>query len=351
MKQSLLRVIGFTTLAAGFLIGGFSDASAERIKWKMASAYAGNSYPHGTFSKRIAELVNTMSGGEFDIKWFEPGALVPPLQSLDAVGQGSIESAVTSPGFHTSKLPVAPLFSSIPFGPDAIEQFAWIKYGGGQDIYNDYLSEYGAKSIMCGYIGAQGAGWFRKPIKTLDDLKGLKMRFFGYGARVMEKLGVSTQLLAGGDIYPALELGTIDATEYGVPTQDQGAGFYQVAKHYYFPSWHEPYSLWEVIVNIKEFDALPKKYQVMLETVCDNNILNMVAESNTKQPEALAFFQSKGVTLETIPTSILEAMRGAWTDVIAEQSAADPKFKRAWDSLSKFRSSYEEYTGRAYKGL
>ena len=194
-------------------------------------------------------------------------------------------------------------------------------------------------------------GWFRKPINTVDDLKGLKMRFFGYGAEVMKKMGVAAQLLAPGDVYPALELGTIDAAELGLPTQDEGGGFFQVAKHIYFPAWHEPYSFWEFLVNVEKFNALPKKYQTLIEATCDSNLLMMVAEANTKQPAALKRFQEKGVTIHQFPEPVLAGLRKAWDEVVKEETAKDPKFKKAWDSLSAFRAEYEQYTGRAYKGL
>ncbi|HFC05347.1 MAG TPA: C4-dicarboxylate ABC transporter, partial [Rhizobiales bacterium] len=182
--------------------------------------------------------------------------------------------------------------------------------------------------------------WFRKPINKPADLKGLKMRFFGLGAKVMQKLGVDTQLLAAADIYPALERGTIDATEFSMPAIDLKLGFYQVAKHYYFPGWHQQSTLLEMMVNKKKWDAMNARQKSIITTACRANVATGLAEGEAIQGKALKELQAKGVTLHKWSDEMLNAFRSKWDEVAKEQSAANPDFKKAWDSLQAYRAEY-----------
>jgi TRAP-type mannitol/chloroaromatic compound transport system substrate-binding protein len=223
-------------VAAGF---AFSQAHAQaqmpKVNWKMQSAFA-SSLPHlGPSGVRFSKDVQRMSGGQFDVKFFEPGALIPPLECFDAVSKGSIESCWTTPGYHTGKYPALAFFTTVPFGPNFGEFLAWKWFGGGNKLREEIYAKHGLTAIDCFCIGPETSGWFRKEVKSLSDLKGMKMRFFGLGAQVMQKLGVSTQLLAAADIYQALERGVIDATEFSMPMMDIKLGFHQIAKFNYFP--------------------------------------------------------------------------------------------------------------------
>ena len=212
------------------------DAGAqERVRWKMQSAFTSTLAHLGTSGVRFTENIERLSGGNFEIKFFEPGALVPALECFDAASKGSVESCWTTPGYHTGKYPALAFFTAVPFGPQYGEFFAWKKFGGGDELKNEIYAQNGLYSIDVFAIGPETSGWFRKEVASLDSLKGLKMRFFGLGAKVMQKLGVSTQLLAGADIYPALERGVIDATEFSMPTMDIDLGFHQIAKFNYYP--------------------------------------------------------------------------------------------------------------------
>ena len=345
--RSKLFLAWTAAVLTGAVAAGEADAQ-DRISWRVASAFPQSSVLIGSWGHSVTVDVEAITDGQLRMRWYEPNALVPSLELLDAVGRGSIDAAFQSPGFNTGKLPVAALFSSIPFGPDAVQQFAWLTEGGGNDLYNSFLAEFNVHSIPCGMIGGQGMGWFRKEITSVDDLSGLKMRFFGYGARVMEKLGVSTQLLAGGDVYPALELGTIDAAEYSTPINDEEAGLFQVASYYYFPSWHEPYSFSAMIVNLDRWNELSAPYKRLVEMACHAITLEEVAKSNIIQEPVLQRFKEHGVTVATVPDAIVEAAYQAWQDVVAEESQNDPKFKEAWESLQSFRERYAAFAGLAY---
>ena len=238
------------SLSALTLIVGMTSANAqERVRWKMQSAF-GSSLPHlGTSGVRFSKDIERMSGGRFEVKFFEPGALIPPLECFDAVSKGSIESCWTTPGYHTGKYPALAFFTTVPFGPGFGEFLAWKWFGGGNKLRDEIYAKHNLVAFDCFCIGPETSGWFRKEVKSLDELKGLKMRFFGLGAQVMQKLGVSTQLLAAADIYPALERGVIDATEFSMPKMDMNLGFHQVAKFNYFPGWHQQVSCSEFLMN------------------------------------------------------------------------------------------------------
>ena len=210
----LFRAAAVVGLTAGIAVGLSAGAEAqERVKWKMPSAFGSKLSILGPTAKRFTNSVKVMSGGTLILKFYEPGALVPALEMFDSVSKGAIDSAWTTPGYHIGKIPALAFYSAVPFGPGATEYLGWFKFGGGTDLLNEIYAKYDLYSQRCLAIAPEASGWFRKEMKSVADFKGLKMRFFGMGALVMNKLGVSTQLLAGADIYPALERGVIDATD------------------------------------------------------------------------------------------------------------------------------------------
>ncbi|MEZ5661152.1 MAG: TRAP transporter substrate-binding protein [Burkholderiaceae bacterium] len=320
----------------------------QRVRWKMHSAY-GTSLPViGPPAHFISERVGKMSDGKFDIKVFEPGALAGGFAYYDPISKGAFEAAFGTPGAHQGKNSAYSFLSSWPFGPGMGEYIAWMKHGGGVELAQELYAKDGIKYLFCGMISPETSGWFRKEIKTLDDLKGLKMRFFGVGAKVMQKFGVSTQQIAGGDIYPALELGTLDATEFSMPAIDRGLGFYQIAKYNYFPGWHQQATTTEVLVNQKKWDELPDSYKTMLETACAANIVEVMAEGEASQYQAMLANEKDGVKIMTWSDDFLAAFRNAWNDVVAEEVAANPDAKRVWDSFTKFHEGYKVWGERGY---
>ena len=191
--------------------------------------------------------------------------------------------AYTASGYFTGKDMAFAMFTTVPFGPDSGEFLAWFDYGGGNELMRDMLKPYNIHPINCGLISPEASGWFKKEIKTLDDLKGLKMRFFGLGASVMQKLGVATQLLQAGEIFQALQLGTIDATEFSMPTMDLSLGFHQAAKYYYFPGWHQQTSIGQLYINVKKWDEYSKTQKAIIVNSCKANMLDELSEGEAKQ--------------------------------------------------------------------
>ena len=338
------KLLAVSALALGVGLAG----AAKAEQWNMQSTYPGSLTQLGTLGKHVAEQLKLVSNGEVELVFQEPGALVPALEVFDAVASGAVETGWSTPGYWAGKVPALQLFAAVPFGPQAGEYIAWLKFGGGKELFEEIYHEQGIHGVHCGVIAPEASGWFRTEIKSTDDLKGLKMRFFGLGAKVMEKMGVSTQLLAGGDIFPALELGTIDATEFSMPAIDLNLGFYQVAKHYYFPGWHQQATMFDLMINLDLWESLDDTTKAQIETVCDAAIAYGLAEGEAIQFEALQELEANGVTIHQWPPEVLAELEAAWEEVLAELVAEDEAFARVWASLSEFRGNYKKWKDLGY---
>jgi len=348
MRISSLAFAAVFASALSITAAPEAAAQEKRVRINIGSTYPGGMTQLGTLGIALARKVTKASGGSIDMRFTEPGALVPALQVFDAISQGSLDAGWSTPGYWTGKDVTFALYASVPFGPGTGEYMAWMYYGGGQKALQDLYAKYNIISMMCGIIAPEASGWFRKEIKTVDDLKGLKMRFFGLGAKVMEKLGVSTQLLAGGEIYQALQLGTIDATEFSMPAIDLSLGFHQVAKHYYFPGWHQQSTFFDLMLSKRKWDELSETQKTIVELACGDNIRESIAEGEAIQVAALKELQSKGVTIHKWSPEILGAMEKAWGEVVVEESAKNETFKKAWESFSDFRKNYKVWKDIGY---
>ena len=340
----------FTAAVVGASMVAMSAVStmAEPIRLKMASTYPSSLTQLGTLGKTLEANINAISGGEVQIKYFEPGALVPALEVFDAVKNGSVDAAWSTPGYWQGKEPSLALFSAVPFGPDAREYGAWLLHGDGEKLMQKVYEKHNIHSFICGVIAPEASGWFREPLKSIDDLKGKKMRFFGLGAKVMQKLGVDTQLVGAAVIYPALERGTIDATEFSMPAIDLNLVFYQIAKHYYFPGWHQQATSFELMINMDKWKSMTDQQKKIIEVACRANYALGMAEGEYIQGAALAELKSKGVTVHTWSDADLAKLKETWEGLVVEIAAGDPAFKEAWDNLQKFRSEYADWKNLGY---
>jgi TRAP-type mannitol/chloroaromatic compound transport system substrate-binding protein len=339
-----LAVVALGSMAIGALAFGTGPAGAqrdERVRWKMQSAF-GSQLPHiGTSGIRFTKTIETLSDGRFEIKFFEPGALVPPFECFDAVSKGAVDACWTTPGYYTGKYPALAFFTTVPFGPPIGEFLGWKWFGGGNKLRDEIYAKHNLVSFDSFAIAPETSGWFRNEVKSIKELQGLKMRFFGLGAQVMQKLGVSTQLLAGADIYPALERGVIEATEFSMPTMDTKLGFYQVAKFNYFPGWHQQSSVSELMINKDAWDKLPEKYKTLIKVALNDTVIHTYVESDHSQFAAMKEFQDKyGVTIKRWSDEDLAAMEKAWLEVLAEESAKDALFKKVADHYLDYRKKF-----------
>ncbi len=347
MSKKILTAACAVGLAASFGMAA-SDEAAAKERWKMHSAFGQNVAVIGPVGYRIAEWIGEMTDGDFDIKVFEPGAIVGGAAYYDAVSEGALDAAYGTPGYNQGKNSAYNFFSTWPFGPPAPEFLAWMMYGGGVEMAEEMYAKDNIAYHMCGMIPPETSGWFREEIKSLDDLQGLKMRFFGLGAKVMQKFGVSTQLLAGGDIYPALELGTIDATEFSMPAIDRSYGFYQIAKYNYFPGWHQQSTTNEILINVEKWEGLSAPYQAIFKAACKANIAQQIADGEFSQADAMAANVEDGVTNIRWPDEVLDALNGAWDEVIAEETETNEDSKRIWASITEFREKFKIWGEMGY---
>ena len=349
MSLNILKKAGLAVAATAFLMSaGAGDAEAKKVRWKMHSAFGTNVAVLGSVGVRITDWVNKISDGDFDIKLFEPGALAGGYAYYDPISQGAFDAAYGTPGANQGKNSAFAFLSTWPFGPGALEFNAWLQYGGGVEIGKELYGRDGIEYFYCGMIPPETSGWFREPIENLDQLKGLKMRFFGVGAKVMQKLGVSTQQLAGGDIYPALELGTIDATEFSMPAIDRSYGFYQIAKYNYFPGWHQQSTTNEVLVNRANWEKLEDVKKAQFEVACKANIGVELAEGEALQPAAMIANVKEGVTNVVWSDEVLNTLREKWEEVLQEELAANPDVQKLWDSYTAFHEEYKIWGEMGY---
>jgi TRAP-type mannitol/chloroaromatic compound transport system substrate-binding protein len=344
------RFVGAALTAAAALAVAAGGASAQdkKVRMQMGAAYPSSLSIIGPAQHYTVDKIKKLSAGSIDIKFFEPGALVPASQYFDAVGSGSLDAAWSSVGFFTNKDIAFALYSTVPFGPEIGEYLGWYRFGGGQKMLDELTEKYNFHAIVCGIIPPEASGWFRKEIKSVEDLKGLKMRFFGLGANVMQKLGVATQILQAGEIFQALQLGTIDATEFSAPSLDLTMGLHQVAKHYYFPGWHQMASLQHLMIGKAKWAELSDTQKEIVKAGCEMTMLEMFAEGESKQVPAIKEIQSKGVTIHSWSPEILDAYRKAWAEVVQEQKDKSPEFKKAWESLAAYRDQYKTWKELAY---
>ena len=345
--MTLLRVVMTATLTAALLMA--PPASAQKVRLNLTSAFPSTLTLVGEAAPKLAHRVQRASGGTLEFKVHEPGAIVPPLQAIQAVSRGAVDAAWSPAGFFTGTDSSFAMFTSVPFGPGMGEYLAWMHYGGGIELMNEMFAKHAIHAIPCGMTPPEASGWFRREIKTVQDLKGLTMRFFGMGAKVMDRLGVSTQLLAPGDIFQSLQLGTIDATEFAMPSMDLKFGFHQVAKYYYFPGWHQQTAMLLLNIHDKKWAALSDQHKAIIELACGDTLLGMIAEGEATQWKAMKEMRDKhGVKIMRWPPEIMKAYEKVWNEVVAEESASNPNFKRIYDSYSKFRAEYALWRDYGY---
>jgi TRAP-type mannitol/chloroaromatic compound transport system substrate-binding protein len=335
--------------SAAVLLASAAQAQDKRVRVQMGGAFPSSTAILGPAQQRTVDMMRNMSGGSIDVKLFEPGALVPAGQYFDAISNGSLDMAWTVSGFFTGKNIAFAIFSTVPFGPEAGEYMAWMRFGGGEQLMEEMYKPHKIVIMNCGLIPPEASGWFRKEIKTLDDLKGLKMRFFGLGANVMQKLGVATQLLQAGEIFQALQLGTIDATEFSMPAMDLTLGFHQVAKFYYFPGWHQMATLSHLFISESKWAEFSATQKAIIKSSCDAQMVNQLAEGEFRQFSAMKELTEKhGVQIKFWDKTFLDAFHAKWLEVAKEQSDKSPDFKKVWDHFQKFRADYKIWKDHGY---
>ncbi len=309
------------------------------IEWKMYTTWPRNFPGLGTGAAYLAELIGRLSAGRLTVTLYGAGERVPAMEVFDAVARGSAQMGHGAAYYWKGKANAAPFFTCVPFGFTAAEQNAWLEFGGGMELWRELYAQFNLVPFAAGNTGTQMGGWFRKPVKTLADLKGLKMRMPGLGGEVLARHGVATVNIPGGEIFTALSTGTIDATEWVGPYNDLAFGLYKAAKHYYYSGWHEPGPTLEAIVNKDAYAALPDDLQAIVATAAAATNVRMQSEYVARNQQALdTLINEHGVVLHAWPDDIITALRETSKIVLAEFAATDPFTARVYESYKAFRT-------------
>ncbi len=320
------------------------------IRWRLASSYPKSLDTIYGAAEVLAKRVEAITNGKFQIRVFAGGDIVPGLQVLDAVQQGTVECGHSASYYYVGKNMAFAFDCAVPFGLTARQQNAWMYHGGGLALTRELFKDYNILNFPGGNTGVQMGGWFRKEVKSLADLNGLKMRIPGIGGQIMAKLGAVPQTLAGGDIYPALERGALDAAEWVGPYDDEKLGFAKIAKHYYYPGWWEGGPQLSFYVNIDKWNALPESYRQAFETACMEANLNMLAAYDTKNPQALKRLVADGVQLHAYPNDVMAAAQKIAFELYEEEAARNPIFKKIYSQWKDFRAAEIEWFKLAEAG-
>ncbi|MCO5045360.1 MAG: TRAP transporter substrate-binding protein [Verrucomicrobia bacterium] len=344
-RRSFLKTALPATLASGFLLGCRNEQQAApgvvtqpHIDWRLASSFPRSLdtlYGAGDFfCKRLAE----MTDNRFRIRIYPAGELVPGLQVMDAVQQGSVQVGQTAGYYYTGKNPALAFETTVPFGLTMRQQIAWLTKAGGYDELGKIFSDFNIIPFYAGGTGAQMGGWFRREIPDLKSLHGLKMRIPGLGGEIMSRLGVTVQVLAGSDIYMALERGAIDATEWVGPHDDEKLGFHKIAKNYYYPGWWEPGAALSLYVNRSAWDQLPSSYQAAFKSANAEAALRMLSSYDEQNPVALARLLDQGVQLKRFSDDTLQEAERLSFENMEEHAAKDATYARIYAHWKKFRT-------------
>jgi len=327
---------------------GAAPAGEPRVRLKIQSAYPFAMPVLGEGVVYFRDTLDALPGHGIDLKVYDVDKLVKPLQIFDAVSAGKIDGGLSFSPYWLGKVPAAAIFGAVPFGPETRDQLGWLYQGGGLELWREIYARVNLVPVPCGALAPEASGWFRRPIERVEDLVGLKVRYAGLGGKVLEKLGASVTQIPAGDLFVSLERGVLDATEYSMPVVDRNLGFQKVAKHYYFPGWHQPSSTMELMINKEVWEGLSAGQHAAIEAACQATIVWQLARGVSVQAEALAAIEADGVTIHQWPPEILAAMRAANEELLAEMSAADSDFARALASQRAYLEAQAPWSEIAY---
>jgi TRAP-type mannitol/chloroaromatic compound transport system substrate-binding protein len=335
--------LGIAGGAAAAVAAPAIASDAPSIKWRLASSFPKSLDTIYGAAEQLSSRLKELTDGKFEVRVFAGGEIVPGLQVLDAVQNGTVEVGHSASYYYVGKDKTFAFDCCLPFGLTTRQQNAWMYYGGGLQLTREFFKGYNILNFPGGNTGTQMGGWFRKEVKSLEELKGLKMRIPGFGGEIMAKLGAVPQTLSGGDIYPALEKGTIDAAEWVGPYDDEKLGFYKVAKFYYYPGFWEPGPTLSFYVNQKEWDKLPSSYKAAFEVAAAEANIHMTAEYDAKNPAALNRLLKSGAQLRAYPRDVLEAGYAAAEGLYAAEAEKNPNFKKIFEAWNRFRSDQSNW--------
>ncbi len=349
-RREVVKALGLGAVAAGSLAACSERAAspqssvAETIEWTMVTTWPKNFPGLGTGANYLAQLIGEMSGGRIKVKVYGAKELVGALEIFDAVSRGTAEMGHGAAYYWKDKVPAAQFFAAVPFGLTAQEMNSWLYHGGGMELWEEVYRPYGLIPMAAGNTGVQMGGWFNKEINSIEDLEGLKMRIPGLGGEVLKRAGGTPVLLPGGEIFPSLQSGAIDATEWVGPYNDLAFGLHKVAKYYYYPGWHEPGTTMETFINKEAFVALPADLQAVVRGACRIANQDMLANFTAKNNTALQrLVNDHHVELRKFPDDVLKRLKQLSEQVVADEADKDPLSKKVYESFSSFKQQVGEW--------
>ncbi len=362
-RKLLQQGAGLGALAATGLLAGCGPkeegaagparpTGGKPIHWKMVTTWPLNFPGLGSGANDLAQRITRMSGGRLVVKVYGAGEMVPAFETFDAVSSGTAEMGHSSAYYWKGKMAEAQFFSTVPFGMTAMEMNAWLYHGDGLKLWRETYAPFGVLPFPAGNTGVQMGGWFNRPIESLDDLKGLKMRIPGLGGEVLKKLGGTPVNLPGAELFTALQTGALDATEWVGPYNDLAFGLYKAARYYYAPGWHEPGTTLELIVNRQAFEALPEDLQAIVESAAMASNNYMLSEFMARNPHALqSLMKEHGIQPRHYPEDVLQAFRQAAGEVVqelADSNAAAGRIHQSYQSFMEQSRAWSALSERAY---
>jgi TRAP-type mannitol/chloroaromatic compound transport system substrate-binding protein len=328
-RREFFKTAGVASAGAAGAVLAAPAIAQDVTTWRMVTTWPKNFPGLGVGAQRLADRITAASGGRLTIQVYSAGELVPPLQSLDAVIDGSAEMSHGAAYYWQNKSPGLSFFTGVPYGMTSRELAAWVRYNGGQELWDEIYDQFGLQGFLSGDTGTQAGGWFQKEINSIADVAGLRFRTPGFGGRVWEKLGASVTNMAAGEIFQALQSGTLDAAEFVGPYNDLALGFYQICKNYYFPSFNEPGLATELVVDKAKYQALPEDLQAIVRDVCQAEYDQVACDFYANDPKALkTLVEEHGVLVKQFPEDVLQAAAVAAKEIFEELRNSDDDLTR-----------------------
>ena len=349
MKKLIKTSVSFFAVFALMITFSLQQVTAaEKIRWKVQSTFNTGWPALGDPVARLSDTLDRATDGRIKLKGYEPGKILPPLEISPSISKGDLPAAYNYMAYDQGRIPAAVLFAAVPFGMEPWEYAAWWFEGEGAKLANEIYNKQNIQVLLCSTIGPETAGWYRNPITSLADLKGLKIRFSGLGGMVLNEIGASATLMAGGEIFAALEKGTLDATEYSMPAIDEVLGFHKITKFNLFPGWHQVSTSTHFMINLDLWKKMGAADQALFEMACTAAAMRAITTGEFLQGKQIGSFPSKGVTAARLPDSVLRELQKVSARVMKEESAKDADFAKVWASQQAFMKEYDVWQKWGY---
>ena len=349
MRKLIKTSVSLFAVFALMITFSFQQVSAaDKIRWKVQSTFNTGWPALGDPVARLADTLKRATDGRIQLKVYEPGKILPPLEISPSITKGDLPAAYNYMAYDQGRIPAAVLFAAVPFGMEPWEYAAWWFEGEGSKLANEIYNKSNIQVLLCSTIGPETAGWYRNPITSLADLKGLKIRFSGLGGMVLNEIGASATLMAGGEIFAALEKGTLDATEYSMPAIDEVLGFHKITKFNLFPGWHQVSTSTHFMINLDLWKKMGAADQALFEMACTAAAMRAITTGEFLQGKQIQSFPAKGVTAARLPDSVLRELQKVSARVMKEESAKDADFAKVWASQQAFMKEYDVWQKWGY---